>query len=935
MPGAFRALSVLFCASVFAQQPPRVQSPQPAAAAAAATATELQKAVEEFRTQSRNLGLRADSPNRAKTAKTGSKWHGRVFENFRNNFLDAVPHEIVQRGGTKGLLQRNQYGFNLSGPVEIPKLFHGGRGTFFSVTFEGVREKVARTVLTTIPTMPERVGDWSATVDAAGQPLPIYDPGTTNPNPNFIPNQAVSMDNLQYARAPFPDNRIPASRLDPVAQRALTLYPAPNSDAGPFFRNNFFVVSPEVNKADGLIGRVDHSVREKHRLGFGINYSNGTDGAAPYFRSIANPGPVSRERRTRRGTVEYVYTASAKSVNTLTLDGSTDQFENKPELDAAGDAFPRYSFSPYLSMGRSYPVTRNARNTWILTNGYSTRHKEHRVRVIGRIIREQINSYWPQYPSGTMRFTPGLTSLPGIVNTGHSFASFVLGLSDLAERSVVGSPSYFRKSSYYAALRDQWEFRKGLTVNLGLNLDTSTPRVEKYDRQSTVSFDQLNPVNGRAGALVAAGKGGRGRAFQPFLAKLEPSVSLAWNVPGVAKTVARAGYSRSYSPIPVYLGQWGTQGFNGYPTWVSNNPQLAPALRLADGFPADRVYPDLRPEAANNTIADLVEPTGRQPTYGSMSFSLERELPASMIVTAGWGQSKGRNLLLSNSGSNPNAIPLSALEYRDRLNDETFNRSLRPFPHYQRFDVYSAWPEGRYQRDAGYVRLEKRTSGGLSMSAYYEFSKQMDNYSGPYGIQDYYNRANEWSLTAGNNPHRVSLNVMYELPFGANKMFLAVTDWRRYIVEGWSISSVSTVVSGDPISLRPQFNNTGGVLDVLNVNTVPGVDPFVANPGPDQWFNPAAFAQPPDFTTGNLARTHPNLRGPGNQNHDLSVTKRFPITAEQSMELSAVGLNFINHANWSDPDPIIGPASAPNVNAGRIIGSRGGRVLQLGLRFSF
>ena len=80
---------------------------------------------------------------------------------------------------------------------------------------------------------------------------------------------------------------------------------------------------------------------------------------------------------------------------------------------------------------------------------------------------------------------------------------------------------------------------------------------------------------------------------------------------------------------------------------------------------------------------------------------------------------------------------------------------------------------------------------------------------------------------------------------------------------------------------------------------------------------------------------HSRLRMPGNQNHDLSVNKRFSITTERSIELTAVGLNFVNLANWTDPDTMIGPPSAPNVNAGRIIGSRGGRVIQLGFRYSF
>jgi hypothetical protein len=101
------------------------------------------------------------------------------------------------------------------------------------------------------------------------------------------------------------------------------------------------------------------------------------------------------------------------------------------------------------------------------------------------------------------------------------------------------------------------------------------------------------------------------------------------------------------------------------------------------------------------------------------------------------------------------------------------------------------------------------------------------------------------------------------------------------------------------------------------------------------WFNPAAFVQPADFALGNASRTHPYLRGPISQNHDLSLNKRFALDADRTVELSAVGFNFVNHANWNDPDTLIGPASAPNANAGRIIGSTGGRVLQLGLRYSF
>jgi hypothetical protein len=109
----------------------------------------------------------------------------------------------------------------------------------------------------------------------------------------------------------------------------------------------------------------------------------------------------------------------------------------------------------------------------------------------------------------------------------------------------------------------------------------------------------------------------------------------------------------------------------------------------------------------------------------------------------------------------------------------------------------------------------------------------------------------------------------------------------------------------------------------------------VSRPGPNGWFNPAAFDQPGDFTLGDASRRHPLLRNPINQNHDFSASKRFALSAEKTLEFNVVGLNFLNHANWNDPDPVIGPVDSPNVNAGKIIGSNGGRVLQLGLRFSF
>jgi hypothetical protein len=938
MPLRQYALAVCLCAVTGAraqQQPP-----------SAPPDAEMNSAIEEFKAQTRNLGLRADSPPKAGRHSPLRDWHGRLFENFRNDALDAVPHEIRQNGGTKGLLRRNQFGFNVAGPVVLPHLIQG-RNTYFSLSYEGVREGIARTYLQTIPTMAQRTGDYSDVVDAAGNVLPIYDPASTRPNPTYDPSQAVSTSNLQYLRDPFPGNVIPQNQLDPVALKAMQFYPAPNTDIGPFFRNNYFINSPETNTANGMIGKIDQSLRERHRITLELAFSNGTLGAAKWFPSAANPGPSNRDFQTRRGSLEYVFTASARTVNTLTFEansnvstsGSTqDQTDYSAQIGLAGirgNGFPQITLGPYLSMGQAYPFSRNVRNNYTWTDGLSTKRGPHTLRMVGQFTLQQVNTFWPQYPAGTLSFSEGLTSLPGIVDTGDALASFLLGMPYFGEQTIDTQPSYFRRSEGSLAFRDRYEVMKGLTVSLGLTLEMFNPRTEKYNRQSTVDLSAVNPANGLPGALAVAGQGG-GSAFQPTLVRLAPSLNITWNPLNDAKSVVRASFARNYSGIPIYSGQWGTQGFTSYPTYLSADVQLQPAFLLRNGVPASPTpVPDLQPDAANNTIADLIDRSHRLPTYQSASLSVERELPASTVITAGFSYSGGKNLLVGNASANPNAIPLEDLKYGNQLNNLAFNQSLRPYPQYQGFNLYGQYPVGRYQRDAGFVRVEKRSSSGLSLNAYFEFNKQMDDYSGPYGTQDFFNRQDEWSVTAGNRPERLELSYTYELPIGSNKPFLHYPDWRRYLIDGWSVSGMGSVSSGDPIYLTPLFNNTGGVVQALHVDTVPGVDPHVANQGPALWYNPAAFVQPADFTIGDVSRTLAGLLNPGWQNWDMSLNKRFALAADRTLEFNAAAFDFMNHANWNDPDNVIGSVTTPNVNAGKIIGSRGGRVIQVGLRLSF
>ena len=136
-----------------------------------------------------------------------------------------------------------------------------------------------------------------------------------------------------------------------------------------------------------------------------------------------------------------------------------------------------------------------------------------------------------------------------------------------------------------------------------------------------------------------------------------------------AKTVVRANFARDYSGIPIYSGQFGTQGFNQYATFLSPDSQLQPALTLRNGVP-----PPATPSARSAAGCGQQHHRGSDrhvatacPLINRLSLSIEREFPASTIVTVGFSYSGGKNLLVGNGAANPNAIPLADLQYGDRV----------------------------------------------------------------------------------------------------------------------------------------------------------------------------------------------------------------------------------------------------------------------------
>src|SRR5262249_52736341 len=140
-------------------------------------------------------------------SKSGTnEFHGSAYEFLRNDALDARNFFAARRS----IYKQHNFGFTVGGPVTFPKLYKGKHHTFLFVSYEGCRNRVGATPTPfSVPPPEFWDGDFSNWVDQNGKQIPIYDPSTST----LVGNT--------YVRTPFPNNRIPLNRFDPIAKSVI------------------------------------------------------------------------------------------------------------------------------------------------------------------------------------------------------------------------------------------------------------------------------------------------------------------------------------------------------------------------------------------------------------------------------------------------------------------------------------------------------------------------------------------------------------------------------------------------------------------------------------------------------------------------------------------------------------------------------------------
>src|SRR3954468_4550462 len=216
--------------------------------------------------------------------KSGSNgYHGGVFEFLRNSALDARDYfeDPTQK---KASFKQNQFGGTLGGPILKDKLFWFG-------DYQGSRIRNPLTFVSSVPTLQERVGDFSA----PGEPI-IYDPAT---------------------HAPFAGNIIPSGSIDPTSQAYSNLYPVPtSSDQG----NNFTISPTERDRIDQGDIRLDYNASQRDQFFIRYSKSGRTDIRPAPLPGLANGGNSSTgvgKENTDGASVGSTHTFTPKSVNEL------------------------------------------------------------------------------------------------------------------------------------------------------------------------------------------------------------------------------------------------------------------------------------------------------------------------------------------------------------------------------------------------------------------------------------------------------------------------------------------------------------------------------------------------------------------------------------------------------------------------------------------
>jgi hypothetical protein len=874
-------------------------------------------------------------------------FHGSAYEFNEVSALGANAWLNDAAGEPKPVTRQNQYGFTVGGPLILPKIFNGKNKLFYFFAFEGIQDSLPEPYNLTVPTAPEKTGDFSRLL-ALGSNFQLYNPYSAVQTGSTI------------TRQPFAGNIIPTSMISPIAQKALSYYPAPNEPGLPDGEDNY-EAGVQTNTFNNEFGRIDYNFSDNNKLYWNIRHNFKDEYDLSWFK---NPATGRTDDRINWGsTIDDVYTITP----TLVLDarfnwtrfithdfyGNGTSFNFASELGLPASllpvsqhvAFPAIGMTNYTSLGPNGGTGPTSEGFFTPQGIFEILPQvtkvtgAHTIKFGADLRQYQLGAVGYGYSSGLYSFnnswTNGPTTTAAAAPIGDDLAALLLGLPTSGEFDQESQGAY-RQDYIGLYIEDDWRIRRNLTFNLGLRYDQDFPTTERYNRNvNGFGYTSPNPIQAAAQAAYAqhpipevpvsqfATPGGLTFAspsnpdiYHVNSHLLSPRVGFAWTPGGAdGKTTVRGGFAMFEFPQDITTSVMNQTGYSIIsPITPTQNNYLSPYATLANPFPNGLQAPQaLNATTALGTSIASDNQHLLNPYSVRWDFDVQHQFGSNFMVELGYEGNHGVHL-----GDNRalNYTPINYLSTAPTRNQAAINllnatvanpfqglfpnstaglntaakttvgQLILPYPEYTGVTEDIVNDEGsRYEM--GFIQAKKRFSHGLQFQGSYTHSRLMANFRlNPETPLVYEPSAQDFA-------NRVVVSVSYQVPFGKGKAFGSnagpILD---RIIGGWVVNSISTYQSGAPLA----WGNVIYLGGPLNLNPS----------NPQQTFNTTVFDRNSADALADNVRTFPeyfsNLRANSYENEDFSAIKNIRITERVPMQLRFEFFNLFNHPVFAGPN---------------------------------
>ncbi|RPI23553.1 MAG: hypothetical protein EHM61_19475 [Acidobacteria bacterium] len=949
--------------------------------------------VAEFRVQmstfNAEYGRNSGMVVAVQTKSGGSDFHGSLYEYARNDWFDAVNPAKYRRQPTdppnkreKDILNRHQFGGNISGWIPFPKLSTSDtKRLFFFYNREMTRQlqSGAGSAYTDLPGPGILGGDFrDMLLDTNMQYAPQFKNGTI-----FQPG-SVKRDGAGNIidGVPMPNNTIPQSQWVAASANYLKLFKPPFMpdlaslpDAPRKGFKRYYYISPNKFNKDQDLLRIDYMINDNTTSYFRwVNDDQWERLAGAIWGS--QPFPIAPQERPKPGSswswsLIKAFTPKVSSETILAyMHQSQELRPMDPEsvsMTGVGVSYQqlyplsnRYGIVPNFNAGNNIrmdwgdPGWHNDGKDYSVTENVSWFTGAHTMKFgfhYNRDNKKQTGT-WPI--QGSIDFQPGSVMKENDTNNGIS--NMMLGLYRTYSQASAHIYPYFRFQSWEAFAQDSWKMSPRFTMEYGIRFQRTTPTytykrkdgvagvdegtfdtwsvdISKYDRSKapvinlgTGRFDS-NPLNALlANGLVNDLMPGVPRGFADTLNLFAPRVGFAYDLTGDGKTSLRAGAGIFYERLRQNNFNFGAGG--RFPSAVTSSVGPGPVT-------------DIR------TITNTAEPTNvappgynvfpkdnTMPHVYSWNLGIQRELKSGFTLDVSYMGNAGNYLMVQRA---INGLPAGYfLQNPDASKNVNYrNDALRQ---YYGFGGLTAVETSGLSEYHGFLaRLSRRFSNSFSMNINYTWSKafgEVDNDDG--NISNPFCRHCNWAPQSYDRTHVFVLDYIYQLPalsqkLGGNAVLGGVLD-------NWQISGITEFSTGLPTTI----NSNGGMYGLdLQTQRAIVVGDYKAKRSQGIWFDPDAFQRPQDATWG-LGRN--SFRFPGVNNWDVVIQKFFPlgINEQSKLNLRVEMYNFFNHTQvWTVGTGFAGDNPGSGISAnnrgsfGIPNGFRDPRTLQVGLKVTF